>query len=168
MFPQHSFDPKIPAYHLLVDHFLEDSYYVAGTQISYEGEPSEHMAPLNDAAVKRISEMNRYLDECAAEKAALMGRPVKQGDRTNDVGERIVQDFTDARNAVKRAIPQVPDKPAPLHSGTMSISDRRQQLADKTKVRAQQVAPQPTQGRPQMRPIHNPTSEGQVAPIQGE
>jgi hypothetical protein len=164
-----------PVYQLLTDHFLDDdTLHYAGEQIAYDGEPSEHMAPLNDAARTRMRAMLDHLDECAREKAALVGRPYRG--RLTDVADLLAQAAQDQKilqeraqtETIRRAMPVVPDKPAPPTPATASLSDRRRAALAKTTVRASVPPQQPKRG-PGVEPIHRPGMDRltEKAPVEG-
>lgn len=132
-----------PVYQLLCNHFLDDdTLHYEGEQIAYDGEPSEHMAPLNKAAEIRMRAMLDRLDAAAREKAELVGRPYRG--RLTDLGDLIAQATTDQKvlqeratqETIRRAMPVVPDKPAPVRPDMEPLAIRKQKTQLKTKVRA--------------------------------
>lgn len=150
---------ETPVYELLAEHFMDnDTLYPAGSQIAYEGPPSEHMAPLNEAARVRMQAMLDELDEKARQKADLVGRPYRG--RMTDLGDLIAQAQSDAKilqdraqtETIKRALPTVPTGPVPVRPDMVPLADRRRAALAKSKVRASsppgKVARAPTE------PIH--------------
>src|SRR5262245_34844175 len=166
-------DPKVPIYQLLVPHFLDDdSYHEANEQMAAEGEPSEHMAPLNEAARQRCQAMLDRLDAEAKKMADLVGRPYRG--RLNDLGDLIAQSTADAKilrdraEAAKRQIPTVPTEAIPMQPALVPLAVRRQRTLAKSGVKGSRKAP-PQNTRPVQRPIHEMTTENRVqAPLQGE
>ena len=163
----------VPVYKLLVDHFLDDdTLHYADETIAYEGMPSEHMAPLNEAAEVRMRAMLDALDDEARRKAEMVGRPYRG--RLTDLGAIIEQATRDEKvlaeraqtEIVRRAMPVVPDKPAPARPDMEPLAIRKQKTLEKSSVRGM-IAPGQKQREVQAihRPGHDRLSE--KAPIEG-
>lgn len=165
-----------PVYQLLADHFLDDdTLHYSGEQIAYDGEPSEHMAPLNEAAQKRMRVMLDRLDAAAREKAELVGRPYRG--RLTDLGDLVAQAQSDAKvlqeraqqETIRRAMPVAPDpnKPTPVRPDMVPLADRRRATLAKTTVR--HTAPPNQQKRGPGDPIHRPGRDQltEKAPMEG-
>ena len=164
-----------PIYELVADAFLDDdTLHKAGEQIAYLGSPNEHMAPLNRAAEVRMREMLDHLEQCAMEKAQLVGR--KYTGRLTDLGDIIAQATQDQKTlaerasaeAIKRAMPQpLSDKPVVGVQSQKTLDQRRQDTAAKTTVKAYG---QPVQkGRAIQEPIHKMGGDRltEKAPLEG-
>lgn len=165
--------PETPIYQLLVDHFLDDdTLHYADEKIAYDGEPSEHMAPLNEAARVRMRAMLDRLDESSQRMAALVGRP--HTGRLTDLADLIAQAASDQKilaeraqtDIIRRAMPTVPDKPTPARPDMVPLADRRRATLAKTTVRSTTPPPKQVRG---VEPIHRTGMDRltEKAPIEG-
>ncbi len=94
--------PDTPIYKLIAPCYLEDdTLHATDEEIAYLGTPNEFMAPMNEAAQKKMGEFLGYLDDCARAKAEAMGRAFNG--RPRDLGDQI----DEAMGDVKRAVPKV-------------------------------------------------------------
>jgi hypothetical protein len=133
-----------PVYQLLAPAYLDDdTYHVEGETIAYEGEPNEHMAPLNEPARIRMRTMLDHLEQCAREKAEFVGR--KYTGRLTDLGDLIAEASRDAKSlaqreqaeAIKRAMPlPMTGPPAPGLPSQKPLSVRKQETDARSSVKA--------------------------------
>ena len=160
MFPQDK-----PVYQLLADCFLDDdTLHREGEQIIYPGTPNENMAPLNKVAEERMAAYQAHLDECAAEKAALMGRPFRG--RLADWQDTVAQVREDAAVLAKRTMPTVPKEATPLTGVAGNTLQARREKAEASGVKVAGTADRPS-GRPDAQPIHRERGLTQSPPIGG-
>jgi len=135
---------NVPVYQLLANALREyDTLHMEGEIVAYEGSPNEHMAPLNEPAKARMSVMMAHLDDCAREKAELVGR--KYTGRLNDLGDLIAQVQSDAKvlaqreqtDVIKRAMPQpLTGTPTPGLPTQKPLAIRKQEIDAKSTVKS--------------------------------
>lgn len=154
-----------PVYQLLADCFLDDdTLHREGEQIIYPGTPNEHMAPLNEAAKQRMVAYQSHLDDCAREKAELMGRPFRG--RLGDWQDTVAQVRADAEVLAKRQMPTVPDKEPSLTGVAGNTLQARREKAEASGVKGVgSAAAKP--GRPDAQPIHRESGLQNPAPLGG-
>ncbi len=88
-------DNELPRYKLNDPVFFDDTWFDAGTEMTFTDMPNLSMVPLNDAARARMAEHIEHLTEGARSNAEKMGR-VFTGLMT-DKGVLIAQSLDDAR-----------------------------------------------------------------------
>lgn len=157
----------VPVYELLAPCFLEDdTLHETGEQIAYLGVPNEYMAPLNEPAKVEMRKFLTYLDDCAREKAEMMGR--RFTGRLRDTADEIGQALSDAKIMARRAeivMPQVPDGPIPATPAMVPMAQRQAKIRKRSKVLARR-APQAQPQKPVARPIST-LGNYETAPIGG-
>lgn len=118
---------EVPKYRLLAPHFLEDECWRdAGTVIEYNGCPSEHMEPMNDAATRVMTGFLEELDNGAALKAEMQGRVARP--RMKDLGDQVLEAVSE-RPREARQMPKYDDD-VPMRPDMVSKSRRRNNRAD--------------------------------------
>lgn len=154
-----------PVYQLLADCFLDDdTLHREGEQIIYPGTPNEHMAPLNESARQRMLAYQKHLDDCAREKAELMGRPFKG--RLADWQDTVAQVRADTEVLAKREMPKVPTEAPALTGVAGNTLAARREKAEASGVKAVGQAQKPS-GRPEAQTIHRESGLTQPAPLGG-
>lgn len=153
-----------PVYQLLADCFLDDdTLHREGEQIIYPGTPNEHMAPLNAIAKQRMDAYQAHLDDCAAEKAALMNRPFKG--RLQDWQDTVAQVRADAEVLAKRQTPTVPTEAPTLTGVAGNTLEARRSKARASGVEVAGSAAKPQ--RPEAQQIHRESGLTERAPLGG-
>lgn len=154
-----------PVYQLLTACFLDDdTLHQEGEIIVYPGTPNEHMAPLNDIARQRMAAYQQHLDDCAREKAELMGRPFSK--RPSDWQDTVSQVRADATLLAKRTMPEVPKGDAPLTGVAGNTIQARRDKAEASGVKPVGTATKPS-GRPEPESVHRASGLTQPAPLGG-